>query len=734
MKRLEFPTLIIVPDMLALLACPRSEARADGSDQACLGDCNYDANVTVDELIRGVNLALGAARPRICLAFYAEGDEVTIDKLLRAVNAALDGCTEPPPAQVELTVDAKYAGSDVVPTCPPACVEKEDPDGMVPLYVRVCSRATGCFDLQTGESAMVSRDAVIYAPDGVTPGEQLPALNPDIALGFSEWGDGTVANPRRLPQAAVKRGVIDVFTIQLVLQVLSDILTFRDASSTSAMAGCATNYLSLFFNNQLWVPVEHGLSFRDVQGPVIDSFPSPETYPFNHNSNDWVSWVLLAGEEPSKLLSRRRADPTQYGEPGRLNQIEVLWEEGSYPAWARPKHEVPSRVFEGETIVPENSDLMWARGQWAFDCASGADTALEQAWTELHPPVATAAMKGTRQGKIFLRKDIAQFFPEMHSDAVGLHGVQVEFWANGDAGGAGLFHVQDLYEFTVPLPPRPSPLNPRAQFLVKADFRLLPRQPQPVVQRQGDTLLFTVDLRNYHDEWNTCKTNGLTNCRSDAYAATIVAGWEIFELPKDFHEIQLTVPSITIYDDSEGEDGGGEFYLRLEVDGELGGVPGTDESSAVVKLEQVNPLLVGANPDAGPISFPLLRDRTPLQFDLHVRADSSATESNFVAFQLSGYEDDDIWDDGLPTLARAFRENACMETDALCPGTTAFGAPDWANCFGNVPRSQCDYGEESFFGTVRGQTPKPIPYEDHAWPPKRTYSLTYSIHEIRPEP
>lgn len=60
---------------------------------ACVGDCSADGEVTVDELITGVNIALGAADVSACPVFDASGDgEVTIDEILLAVNAALNGC------------------------------------------------------------------------------------------------------------------------------------------------------------------------------------------------------------------------------------------------------------------------------------------------------------------------------------------------------------------------------------------------------------------------------------------------------------------------------------------------------------------------------------------------------------------------------------------------------------------------------------------------------------------
>ena len=61
--------------------------------QHCTGDCNGDAELTVPELIRGVNIALGSAPVANCPAFDANHDErVSIDELIAAVANALGGC------------------------------------------------------------------------------------------------------------------------------------------------------------------------------------------------------------------------------------------------------------------------------------------------------------------------------------------------------------------------------------------------------------------------------------------------------------------------------------------------------------------------------------------------------------------------------------------------------------------------------------------------------------------
>ncbi len=59
----------------------------------CAGDCNGDGVVGIDELIRGVNMALGNIATVECPAFDGNEDgNVKIDELIAAVNNALAGC------------------------------------------------------------------------------------------------------------------------------------------------------------------------------------------------------------------------------------------------------------------------------------------------------------------------------------------------------------------------------------------------------------------------------------------------------------------------------------------------------------------------------------------------------------------------------------------------------------------------------------------------------------------
>jgi hypothetical protein len=63
--------------------------------QPCGGDCNGDSAVTVNELVAGVNIALGAASLDACPSFDLDhSSSVEINELVAAVNNALCGCND----------------------------------------------------------------------------------------------------------------------------------------------------------------------------------------------------------------------------------------------------------------------------------------------------------------------------------------------------------------------------------------------------------------------------------------------------------------------------------------------------------------------------------------------------------------------------------------------------------------------------------------------------------------
>ncbi len=59
---------------------------------ACLGDCDTDGLVTVDEILNLVNIALGSANVNSCRGYANVDDEVSIDQVVTAVNNTLSQC------------------------------------------------------------------------------------------------------------------------------------------------------------------------------------------------------------------------------------------------------------------------------------------------------------------------------------------------------------------------------------------------------------------------------------------------------------------------------------------------------------------------------------------------------------------------------------------------------------------------------------------------------------------
>jgi hypothetical protein len=62
---------------------------------SCTGDCNDSGEITVNELIAGVRIALGSLPLSTCTAFDCDGTgQVEVSCLIAGVNAALNGCPE----------------------------------------------------------------------------------------------------------------------------------------------------------------------------------------------------------------------------------------------------------------------------------------------------------------------------------------------------------------------------------------------------------------------------------------------------------------------------------------------------------------------------------------------------------------------------------------------------------------------------------------------------------------
>jgi Ca2+-binding EF-hand superfamily protein len=69
------------------------DGSVDVAGVACIGDCNGNGEVTIEELIAMVNIALGSRTASDCAAGDENRDgEITIEEIVKAVNNALNGC------------------------------------------------------------------------------------------------------------------------------------------------------------------------------------------------------------------------------------------------------------------------------------------------------------------------------------------------------------------------------------------------------------------------------------------------------------------------------------------------------------------------------------------------------------------------------------------------------------------------------------------------------------------
>jgi hypothetical protein len=85
--------LVVAAFAMTLFVCLPASAGAD-----CLGDCDRDGTVTVDEILAGVAVALGLVETSRCPGFDGNGDVIVqVDEILGAVDHALHGCPAPGP-------------------------------------------------------------------------------------------------------------------------------------------------------------------------------------------------------------------------------------------------------------------------------------------------------------------------------------------------------------------------------------------------------------------------------------------------------------------------------------------------------------------------------------------------------------------------------------------------------------------------------------------------------------
>lgn len=146
---------------------------------ACTGDCNADAVVTVDEIMRGVAIVLGSRPLAECAAFDEERTgTVTVDKLVTAVARLLGGCPTMTPTPA------------ATPTPSPTAHTPADP-----CVVANCMPEGGC----VWEPRAIDEPCCTGALVAFTPEPQLDCpQGRTLALGAGSIGFGHLTNCQKL--------------------------------------------------------------------------------------------------------------------------------------------------------------------------------------------------------------------------------------------------------------------------------------------------------------------------------------------------------------------------------------------------------------------------------------------------------------------------------------------------------------------------------------------------------
>jgi len=150
---LRFARLVLLSALVAF-ASPSAYGAVAAQASTCPGDCNGNGEVTINELIVGVNIALEIEPVTTCPVFDASGDgTVTVNEIILGVNASLNDCPLP----------------TATPSPVPTPTATPDPD-QVPVSDVVARDAKG-IALRLGET--VTTDGVLTVSAGIFANNKL---------------------------------------------------------------------------------------------------------------------------------------------------------------------------------------------------------------------------------------------------------------------------------------------------------------------------------------------------------------------------------------------------------------------------------------------------------------------------------------------------------------------------------------------------------------------------------
>jgi outer membrane protein assembly factor BamB len=171
---------------------------------ACVGDCNGDAKVAINELVVSVRISLGAVAIEACDAIDNNRDRaVAINELIRGVTKSLNGCGLGSPGQVLLSGETLGLTEYDLGTGASVPI---DPFALIGGQACLLSRESGEFAVP--ELASLAFSWAVYSPDGT----YLRSLLIDTAFAGDATGCavdsagrffGTIASPFGQPQRLV---------------------------------------------------------------------------------------------------------------------------------------------------------------------------------------------------------------------------------------------------------------------------------------------------------------------------------------------------------------------------------------------------------------------------------------------------------------------------------------------------------------------------------------------------
>jgi hypothetical protein len=149
----------------------------------CVGDCSSDGSVTVDELIKGVQIALGEQPLDACPRFDTNADgNVTVDELVLAVGGALNGCI----------------GTTATPT----------PQGQMPLAGELFepnAATAGSITLQIGSGPAWPGDSAAVTANVTGGNDAVSGVQVDLLFDATAFGNPTCIKDSRLSNHSLDR-------------------------------------------------------------------------------------------------------------------------------------------------------------------------------------------------------------------------------------------------------------------------------------------------------------------------------------------------------------------------------------------------------------------------------------------------------------------------------------------------------------------------------------------------